>query len=293
MAFIVACLAILAALLPLSAALPSSPDHANILQRQDNPNPNAPGPGWTFVGCFTDSVPASRTLIEATIVNPNMTPNLCTSFCSGTDFATPFNFAGTEFTSECYCGLNIQGTATQVDDTLCNFPCGGDNTLVCGGAGYISVYKNSNDGVGPIPSNKDVPGWTFDGCHTDAVGDNPRTLLERFDIPDGVTIESCTALCAANGFNITGLEFGQECWCGSSFLVEGTEAPLRECSRACQADHSELCGASSRLSVYVAHAINPTTTAEPSVTPTPTTTEAPTTTEPTTTEVPVTTTDSA
>ena len=64
------------------------------------------------------------------------------------------------------CDFNIQGTATQVDDTLCNFPCGGDATLTCGGAGYVSVYQNTNDGVGPIPSNKDVPGWTFDGCHT-------------------------------------------------------------------------------------------------------------------------------
>lgn len=50
-----------------------------------------------------------------------------------------------------------------------------------------------------------------DVLHSDAVGDNPRTLLERFDIPDGVTAESCTALCAINGFSITGLEFGQEC----------------------------------------------------------------------------------
>jgi len=140
--------------------------------------------------------------------------------------------------------------------------------------------------------------------YSDAVGDNPRTLLERFDIPDGVTVESCTAMCAANEFSITGLEFGQECCelsirsflphaqpslfigCGSSFLVEDTEAPLGECSRACEADHTELCGASSRLSVYVIDAVDPTTTAEPTATPTPTTTEAPTTTEepPTTTD---------
>lgn len=148
--------------------------------------------------------------------------------------------------------------------------------------------------------------------YSDAVGGNPRTLLERFDIPDGVTIESCTAVCAANGFNITGLEFGQECCeflfdhpytsnaqptsfigCGSSFLVDGTEAPLGECSRACEADHSELCGASSRLSVYVVDAVNTTTTTEPTVTPTPTTTtDAPATTAPTTTEEPTTTTSS-
>lgn len=80
--------------------------------------------------------------------------------------------------------------------------------------------------------------------------------------------------------------------CGSSFLVEDTEAPLSECSRACQADHTEICGASSRLSVYVIDAVDPTTMAEPTTTPTPTTTEAPTTTEPTTTEEPATTTSS-
>lgn len=112
---------------------------------------------------------------------------------------------------------------------------------------------------------------TLQVLYSDAVGDNSRTLLERFDIPDGVTIESCTAVCATNGFNITGLEFGQECckflfghsWllnaqptlfigCGSSFLVDGTKAPLSDCSHACEANHTELCGASRRLSVYTA-----------------------------------------
>ncbi|KAF8954941.1 hypothetical protein BDZ97DRAFT_1862283 [Flammula alnicola] len=46
---------------------------------------------------YSDNNPTSRTLLEANIANPAMTPALCTAFCLGTDF--PFNFAGTEFTS--------------------------------------------------------------------------------------------------------------------------------------------------------------------------------------------------
>ncbi|KAF9055596.1 WSC domain-containing protein [Panaeolus papilionaceus] len=229
----------LLAILPLALALPG--------KRQVD---NGPLPGWTFVGCFTD-VASSRTLLETTTVDPiEMTPNHCTAFCQGTGTSaldSQFTFAGTEFTSECFCDFNIQGTATQVDDSECDFACAGDPTLTCGGFGRVSIYTNG----GALPDNKATVGdWAFSGCHTDAVGTNGRTLLERFDIPGGVTIESCTAKCLATDFTLSGLEFGQECWCGDALLFEDTEAPLGECSQACKADPTELCGASSRLSLY-------------------------------------------
>ncbi|KAF8167126.1 hypothetical protein B0H34DRAFT_669635 [Crassisporium funariophilum] len=210
---------------------------------------NGPLVGWTFVGCFTD-IASSRTLLATSVVNGQMTPGFCTSFCQGDADGPPtgLNFAGTEFTEECFCDFSIQGTAVQVNDTECSFPCGGDATLTCGGAGRVSIFTNG----GTPPANKAlVDTWAFEGCHTDAIDGNGRTLLERFDIADGVTIESCTAQCTATGFNITGLEFGQECWCGAEFLFPNTTAPLGDCSTACKADHTELCGASSRLSVYI------------------------------------------
>ncbi|KDR71472.1 hypothetical protein GALMADRAFT_229455 [Galerina marginata CBS 339.88] len=216
-----------------------------------NQNINTALPGWTFVGCSrSDNNPATRTLQEHNIVNPGMTPLLCTQFCG--NFATPVNFAGTEYTEECYCDFNIQGTATKVDDSLCDMPCGGDNTLTCGGASLVSVFQNTAS-LAPVPENKaKVGAWTFEGCFSDVVGSNPRTLVERFTIQAGVTIESCTSQCAAAGFNISGLEFGQECWCGNSFALPASNiaVPLSDCSRACEADTTELCGAGNRLSVY-------------------------------------------
>lgn len=183
------------------------------------------------------------------------------------------------------CDFNIGGTAKEVNSTLCNFPCGGDSTFECGGASLITIYQNT---TGVLPKNKaTVAGnWTFSACHTwaqttphrtalynkwdsDAVNGAGRSLLERLPIPT-VTIETCTAACSSAGFNISGLEFGQECCtsyvkaqiiflinnlyfigCGSSFLVANTTAATTDCSQACDADHTELCGAASRLSVYL------------------------------------------
>ncbi|KAF5313126.1 hypothetical protein D9619_002379 [Psilocybe cf. subviscida] len=291
MVFITTVILALSLHLKSAVAMPSGPD-LSIRQTAAAVDPNGLPANWTFVGCFSDTAPASRTLQEATVVNTAMTPLLCTQFCSGTNFATPFNFAGTEFTEECFCDFNIQGTAVKLNDSACTFPCGGDGNQTCGDAGKISVYQNMNKNVGPIPTNKAnvTGGWTFTGCFTDAINGNGRTLLERFDIAAGVTIESCTAECNATGFTIAGLEFGEECWCGNSFLVANTTAPLTDCSRACEADHTELCGAASRLSVYTLKPPVVTTTAKPTTTVAPTTTVPPTTTAtPTTTVKPTTT----
>jgi hypothetical protein len=143
---------------------------------------------------------------------------------------------------------------------------------------------------GTLPQNKATVGggWTFEGCHMfensifhqlyipsdehsirDNVNAMARTLSERIDIPAGVTIERCTAQCAARGFSVTGLEYGQECCeyfanlflaeieifsctgCGSDPIMANTSAPLGDCSMACKADNTELCGAADRLSVYI------------------------------------------
>ncbi|KJA19173.1 hypothetical protein HYPSUDRAFT_897135 [Hypholoma sublateritium FD-334 SS-4] len=277
-------------ILPIVLALPSRNLDAQILRRQTStvvPDPNDIPANWTFVGCFSDAAPASRTLLQAQSPdNPAMTPLLCTEFCSGTDFATPFNFAGTEFTSQCFCDFDIQGTATLLPNSSCNFPCGGDANLTCGGASVISVYQNLNANVGPIPANKAVVGnWTFDGCVTDVVGNNTRSLTIPIPIPAGVTVETCTETCEANGFSITGLEFGGECWCGDSFLVPNITAPVTDCSRACDADHTELCGAANRLTIYTLKPPVITTAVPTTVKPTtivPTTVVPPTTVKPTT-----------
>ncbi|KIM38269.1 hypothetical protein M413DRAFT_30383 [Hebeloma cylindrosporum] len=175
---------------------------------------NGPVLGWQYVGCYSDS-DSARTLSVSRDVGSQMTPLLCTTFCQGGLLdVTGINFAGTEFSDECYCDFNLQGTAIKLNDNECSYPCAGDSTYTCGGASRISVYQNMLL-QGNLPKNKATVagGWKFEGCHTDSLNTPPgRTLSQRVSTPTGqVTIESCTAQCGALGFSIAGLEYGQEC----------------------------------------------------------------------------------
>jgi hypothetical protein len=106
--------------------------------------------------------------------------------------------------------------------------CSGNSTELCGGVNALNVYWN-----GLIPVIPQTVGtWEYTGCfsyvlnylvgvvsaHTlfsDTVSSRALPHLET--ISGGVTIESCTAACKANGFGVAGLEVGREC-CGSRFI---------------------------------------------------------------------------
>jgi len=49
--------------------------------------------------------------------------------------------------------------------------------------------------------------FTYQGCYTDNAGGGGRTLPNRIT-PANTTIESCTAGCAAAGYTVAGIEFG-------------------------------------------------------------------------------------
>jgi hypothetical protein len=76
-----------------------------------------------------------------------------------------------------------------------------------------------------------------------------RQIPNLHTVSGGVTIESCTSACKASGFSVAGLEFGQECWCGSS-PPSTTLLSDSDCSTACAANTTEVCGGSSKLTVF-------------------------------------------
>lgn len=65
----------------------------------------------------------------------------------------------------------------------------------------------------------------------------------------GVTIESCTSACQNAGYPLSGTEYADECYCGSSFANGGAPTPLTDCNMACAANASEFCGGPDRLNV--------------------------------------------
>ncbi|KAK7054111.1 WSC domain-containing protein, partial [Favolaschia claudopus] len=194
---------------------------------------------WTLQGCFTDSS-TSRTLAGTSFASANMTVESCTSVCD----AGGFSLAGVEFGSECFCDHALQSPGTLTSTSNCNKACGGASTEFCGAGNFIDVYWN---GTPPPTSPLQVGTWTYSGCFSDSV--SSRQLPNRQTTSGGVTVESCTSACKASGLAIAGLEFGQECWCGSGPLTSSLSND-NNCATACVANTTEFCGGASRLQVY-------------------------------------------
>ncbi|KAF8214000.1 WSC domain-containing protein, partial [Mycena galopus ATCC 62051] len=169
-----------------------------------------------------------------------MTVESCIAFCGAGGFA----LAGVEFGSECYCDYALQPTGTLASAASCNEPCSGNSTESCGAGNFIDVYWN---GAPPLVDPQEVGTWKYLGCFPDSV--SARQLPNQQTISGGVTVESCTSACKANGFSVAGLEFGQECWCSNSPPTSSLLSDS-DCSTACAANTTEFCGGPSRLTVY-------------------------------------------
>ncbi|KAF9477666.1 WSC-domain-containing protein [Pholiota conissans] len=212
--------------------------------RQSSPGLPA---GWQTVGCFSDT-PASRTLKIAAFTDiTNMTIESCIAFCT----PNVYQYAGVEFSRECYCDNVIEAPGVPISEDDCNMPCTGNSDEICGGSGAINIFSLTT--VTPPPPTATIKttvgSFQYKGCFQDGVNGAPRSLAHQLTISGGVTAETCTAACKTAGFALAGLEFGQECWC-DSYMEIVTLTPDTDCNMACNADPTEICGAGNRLAVY-------------------------------------------
>ncbi|KAK7062115.1 WSC domain-containing protein [Favolaschia claudopus] len=195
-------------------------------------------PGWTLKGCYTDNV-SSRTLAGSSFSSANMTVEYCTSFCR----SGGFSLAGVEFGAECYCDYALQSSGILANTSSCNEACSGASTELCGNGNFLDVYWN---GTPPPTITPQTGTWKYSGCFADSP--SSRQLPNLQTIPGGATVDSCTSACKSQGFGLAGLEYGQECWCGSGPLASSISDS--SCATACAANTTEFCGGSNALLVY-------------------------------------------
>ncbi|KAL0953107.1 hypothetical protein HGRIS_004378 [Hohenbuehelia grisea] len=196
---------------------------------------------WSPKGCYLDNT-SMRILAGASTTDNAMTIEKCVNFC----VSGGFPYAGVEFSRECYCDYALQNINAATDSTQCNATCAGDKNEVCGASKRINIYHD--DSVAEPSVSQSASGtWTYVGCYPDSTSN--RTLEHRFDIPTGVTADSCTTACAANQYSYAGLEFGKECWCGNS-TGNALAGPEANCRTTCSAKHREFCGGNNALNVY-------------------------------------------
>jgi len=241
-------------------------------------NLNGPPPGWNFVGCYDDSsgfrTPATpngadnRTLKAQQFNNATgMTPTMCIEFCSNFEF--PYGFAGVELGQECWCDGVIQLTANLTNSSECDIPCSGDGTEICGGTSRISIFTDGTPSP-KIPTvafmtlpdfdAEPVPPWNYIGCYSDSIAN--RTLGSLLSNVEGVDANTCAAACAEAFPNIfldsapiavlfSGVESGDECWCGTSISGEARRLPDIACeSMGCLGSNDQACGGDFAIAVY-------------------------------------------
>ncbi|KXX74595.1 putative fungistatic metabolite [Madurella mycetomatis] len=212
--------------------------------------------GYEFVSCWTEGTGA-RALSGAAFAYDEMTLESCMTNCTG------FDYWGTEYGRECYCGNSLHSSSTEAPIEECNMACGGDPTEFCGAGNRIELYSTTatrTTSATPTPTGSlavkpTVGDYVFVGCQTEATAG--RALSGNTYADDSMTLESCAAFC--NGFTYFGTEYGRECYCGDNINAGSVSAPVEECNMVCAGDPYEYCGAGNRLELYRLASVSSTT----------------------------------
>jgi len=98
-----------------------------------------------------------------------------------------------------------------------------------------------------------LAGWSQIGCI--AEGTNGRALTgATYTDTVNMTLNSCASYCGGKGFKYAGVEWSQECYCGSSLLngASTNTVSADQCSNACTGDSFMNCGGPQRLTLLQA-----------------------------------------
>ncbi|KAM6513609.1 hypothetical protein FALCPG4_015994 [Fusarium falciforme] len=206
-------------------------------------NLNAPVvAGWSYSGCYRDSV-VNRVLTGDYYADTDgMTHETCINHCK----AGGFKYAGVEYSAECFCGNDLP--PDKEPDADCNMPCPGDPSKTCGAGNRLSLFVGSSTSGPTGPPT--IPGWSYVGCIEE--GSTGRALTHQVWLSGGaetMTNERCVTACEADGFSLAGTEYSGECFCGDTYANGGGNL-ASGCNMKCHGDKSQFCGGPNRLSAW-------------------------------------------
>lgn len=114
----------------------------------------------------------------------------------------------------------------------------------------LPLFCLSIASVSALPSKRCARvDFTSLGCFTDNDA-NHRALTSLHTDGDSMTVVRCAIFCSR--YEFFGIEYGRECYCGSSLNSTSTKVDDSECSLPCagKPKGSERCGADSRINIY-------------------------------------------
>ncbi|KAF1730807.1 WSC domain-containing protein [Beauveria bassiana] len=203
--------------------------------------------GYVLKGCWEEGS-GKRALPDASTANDTMTLEMCMTFCKN------YNYWGTEYGRECYCGNLLYSGSKSAPLEECNMACGGDPTVYCGAGNRLELFSTTasvTTPTGTLRHKETVAPYTMVGCWAEAPTN--RALLSGSTSGPDMTNEKCADYCKT--YRYFGTEYGSECYCGSFVGTDTAAAPLADCNMPCAGDQFQYCGASNRLELYMNPAI--------------------------------------
>jgi hypothetical protein len=95
---------------------------------------------FAFQGCHRELQDA-RALNGKTRSGSDMTNEVCATFCAD------YEYFGTQYGGECYCGNQLPAEAGEADADECHMLCSGSVVEFCGAGSRLSVYKKKEDEI--------------------------------------------------------------------------------------------------------------------------------------------------
>lgn len=203
-------------------------------------NSSIPSP-WNYLGCYTDSLFARTLNTEVyTDLFGGMTETKCVNYCGQRNYI----YSGLEAGSECHCGNSLASSGTVATVSDCNFGCSGSGSEVCGGAFRLTVFMSNQ-----TQTQQTINGWNALGCFSDNIIFRVFTGFHSVSFNNN-TIENCLSTCQQKNFPYAGVEFGNECYCGSKPNPYPRSVSSTLCGSACTGNSSEKCGGWGTLNMF-------------------------------------------
>lgn len=201
---------------------------------------------WAYAGCAADSG-SKRSLAGYSFTAGNMTVDYCTATCK----SKGYRLAGVEYGRECYCAAALSDGTSMSSSTSCastqKMVCAGNSTQYCGASSLLTIWNDTSSATTQPATGTTKGSIAYNGCYTEG---SSRLLNSAHYANASVSVDQCAAYCQAGNFAYIGLEYSGECYCGNTPPPKSQSAAESTCNMPCKGNTAQMCGGSSRLSVY-------------------------------------------
>lgn len=179
--------------------------------------------------------------------------DVCTDDSGVIELCPVLSFFDHETMNGCRVPVQVDEKTTGVLDAL-----PGCNPITFGPEPAAPVHP----GECGAPTEISAPQWPYTdmtstlsfrylGCAKGSV-DGSRILRAAQTAGDDMTIDSCLRYCEGQGHSFAGLEYGRECFCGSSVAESNlpVQGVLGKCEMPCSGNKDQVCGGPDALSMY-------------------------------------------